>query len=64
MVVDQASFDAEDRYPGDGECDTWAGGCTLRAAVMESQALPSTDTIQITGGIGVIRLSPGWRRGG
>ncbi len=57
LLVDQAGFDAEDRYPGDGVCDTWRGGCTLRAAVMETQALPSQDIIQIADGLGAIRLT-------
>jgi hypothetical protein len=38
--------DAVDAAPGDGICQTGAGECTLRAAVMEANALGGDDTIQ------------------
>ncbi len=37
--------DAVDSSPGDGACDTGTGVCTLRAAIMESNAQPGSDTI-------------------
>lgn len=39
-----SNLDAPDNNPGDGSCSS-AGGCTLRAAVMEANALPGHDTI-------------------
>ena len=43
--------DAHDASPGDGRCYTGAGVCTLRAAVEEADAVPSTDVITIAPGI-------------
>ena len=37
--------DAVDVMPGDNVCDDGAGDCTLRAAIMESNAAVSADTI-------------------
>lgn len=39
--------DAVDAAPGDGRCLTKAQGCTLRAAVMEANALPGHDVIRL-----------------
>ena len=42
--------DAVDNNPGDGECRISSGDfCTLRAAVMEANALPGTDVIVLPG---------------
>src|SRR6266545_1905890 len=43
--------DAVDAVPGDGICATLTGVCTLRAAIMEANMLPGTDTITIPAGI-------------
>ena len=41
-----ATADAVDAIPGDGLCQTATPGqCTLRAAIMETNALPGTHTI-------------------
>jgi len=40
--------DAVDITPGDGVCATEAGACTLRAAVMEANALGGADIIDLT----------------
>lgn len=49
--------DHVDDNPGDGVCDIPSGGfCTLRAAVMEANALPGADTIVLPGNSNV-RLS-------
>lgn len=44
-------FDATDATPGDGHCDTDISlpgdQCSLRAAVMEANATPAADTIQL-----------------
>lgn len=50
LVVDSAA-DAGDAVPGDGVCDSGAGACTLRAAVDEANAIPTTDTITIAPGV-------------
>lgn len=39
--------DLPDDDPGDGVCDTGGGACSLRAAIMESNAEPGTNTILI-----------------
>jgi CSLREA domain-containing protein len=44
LLVDDRS-DAVDANPGDGVCATSANVCTLRAAVMEANAHPGSDTI-------------------
>lgn len=41
--------DGVDVSPGDGECATATGSCTLRAAVQESNWLPGTQTISLSG---------------
>jgi CSLREA domain-containing protein len=42
--------DLPDALPGDGQCMTAAGNCSLRAAVMEANALPGTHTIILPAG--------------
>ena len=49
FTVDQV-FDGVDANPGDGACATVGGNCTLRAAVMETNALAGADTISIPAG--------------
>jgi len=44
FTVDSTA-DAVDAIPGNGVCDDGAGNCTLRAAIMEANALPGPDTI-------------------
>jgi CSLREA domain-containing protein len=52
-TADAATFavttnaDAVDVNPGDGVCADGAGRCTLRAAIMETNALPGADTITL-----------------
>jgi len=43
--------DQVDALPGDGLCASTAGGCTLRAAVQEANALPGDDRILLPVGI-------------
>src|SRR5688500_7395645 len=43
-------IDAVDAAPGDGACASAAGACTLRAAVMEANALAGADTIVLPAG--------------
>src|SRR5262249_47514094 len=42
--------DATDATPGDGQCATKAGSCTLRAAIQEANALPGPDSIRLPSG--------------
>ena len=39
--------DGVDALPGDGSCATAGGQCTLRAAVMEANALGTADRIEL-----------------
>ncbi|MCL4267295.1 MAG: hypothetical protein KJ069_29225 [Anaerolineae bacterium] len=45
VFIVNSSGDQSDSNPGDGQCQTAVGSCTLRAAIEESNALPGTDTI-------------------
>jgi CSLREA domain-containing protein len=47
FVVDSTS-DAVDATPGDGTCATAGGECTLRAAIMEANALAGADTVVLS----------------
>ncbi|MEO8303521.1 MAG: Ig-like domain-containing protein, partial [Betaproteobacteria bacterium] len=49
--------DAVDANPGDGICADSLGRCTLRAAIMEANALPGQQTIYL--GDGVYNVFPG-----
>ena len=48
--------DAVDMLPGDGMCLAIGGGCTLRAAIQESNALAGPDTLQLAAGSHVLSL--------
>lgn len=43
-----STADSVDATPGDGVCADSSGACTLRAAVMEANALAGADTIDLT----------------
>ena len=45
LVVDTTTADASDTSPGDGVCQATSGGCTLRAAIQETNATPGKDAI-------------------
>lgn len=49
LIVD-TTLDAVDAAPGDGLCATPAGGCALRAALQEANALPGADRISLPPG--------------
>ncbi len=49
FTVDEI-FDGADAAPGDGVCATQKGNCTLRAAIMEANALDGADEIIIPSG--------------
>ena len=49
FTVDSVA-DGSDSSPGNGICSSFGGGCTLRAAIEESNARPGVDTINIQGG--------------
>ena len=44
------TIDAVDANPGDGVCADSAGNCTLRAAIMEANAVPGAAAITLPGG--------------
>lgn len=50
--------DAVDANTGDGFCDAVGGGCTLRAAIQQANALPGVDTIQFLIDTGPQTISP------
>lgn len=45
VFIVNSSGDQSDSNPGDGQCQTAVGNCTLRAAIQETNALPGTDAI-------------------
>jgi hypothetical protein len=51
-----AAYDAVDASPGDGVCADAGGACTLRAAVMETNALPGRDEISLPAGNYVLAI--------
>ncbi|MBI4311724.1 MAG: CSLREA domain-containing protein [Chloroflexi bacterium] len=51
-----STVDAVDANPGDGKCDDGSGNCTLRAAVMESNALAGPNVIDIPAGTFTLSL--------
>ena len=51
-----ATHDAVDASPGDGVCADAGGACTLRAAVMETNALPGADEISLPAGTYVLSI--------
>jgi CSLREA domain-containing protein len=52
-----STADASDATPGNGICATSSGGCTLRAAIEETNALAGADTIALPAGTYVGRLT-------
>ena len=50
-----ATADLVDAIPGDGVCAAATGACTLRAAVMEANAIPGVDAVSLPAG--TFRLS-------
>ncbi len=55
--VVNSSVDLVDSAPGDGRCQTARGTCTLRAAVMESNALPGASTVRLPAGTYILTLA-------
>lgn len=49
--------DAVDAVPMDGLCATASGSCSLRAAIMEANALPGLDTIDVPAGTYLLTLA-------
>jgi len=52
-----STADAVDAIPGDGDCATATNECTLRAAIQETNALTSTDSINLPIGIYTLSIS-------
>ncbi len=61
IQVNKSLVDAPDANPGDEVCETAAGNnvCTLRAAIMEANAYPGADTIQLQPGATYVLTLPG-----
>ncbi len=55
--VVNSTLDAIDANPGDGVCATAAASCTLRAAILEANALPGDDAIRLPAGLYVLTLA-------
>jgi CSLREA domain-containing protein len=51
-----STADAVDANPGDGICATFGGVCTLRAAIMEANALPGADSLILPAGTFLLTL--------
>jgi len=51
-----STADVVDATPGDGDCDDGAGNCTLRAAIMESNAVAGADLIILPTGTYTLTL--------
>lgn len=56
FTVDSTA-DAVDATPGDSVCATASGDCTLRAAIMEANALAGADTITVPAGTYVLAIA-------
>src|SRR5688500_13505746 len=56
FVVD-SSVDANDAAPGDGSCLATGGGCTLRAAITEANALAGADIVEVPPGTYALTLA-------
>lgn len=52
-----SSADSVDAVPGDGVCATGGGVCTLRAAIMEANALAGDDRIDVPAGVFMLSLA-------
>lgn len=52
------TLDEVDAAPGNGVCASAGGGCTLRAAVMEANALPGRDVVRVPAGTFVLEFAP------
>lgn len=50
IFIVNSTADSVDANPGNGVCADGSGVCTLRAAIMEANALPGTDTITLPAG--------------
>ncbi|MCB1589079.1 MAG: hypothetical protein KDI56_09260, partial [Xanthomonadales bacterium] len=56
FIVDRLD-DAVDQSPGDGQCLAATGGCTLRAAVQEGNALAGADEVILGAGTHTLSLA-------
>lgn len=63
FIVDTTA-DAVDTSPGDGSCATAGGGCSLRAAVQEANALAGADSISVPAGTYTLSLAGGQESAG
>lgn len=59
VFVVTSAADGADSQPGDGVCAASGGGCTLRAAIQEANAIGGHDTIQFAIGSGLQTINVG-----
>ena len=52
-----STTDAVDANPGDGVCADGSGRCTLRAAIMEANAFPGVDGVNLPAGMYTLAIS-------
>jgi hypothetical protein len=57
-VVVNDTADRLDTSPGDGQCRTSAGTCTLRAAIQETNAISGADIVQLPPGTYELGIAP------
>lgn len=57
-LVVTSDGDEADRSPGDGQCASTAGACTLRAALQEAEAREGADVVQFRIGTGIRTIRP------
>ena len=55
-LVVNSTADAVDASPGDGRCESSSGECTPRAAIQEANALPGSNTINLSAGTYVLNI--------
>jgi len=53
-----STSDVVDAVPGDSLCDDGTGNCTLRAAIMEANALSGADTVTLPTGTYTLSIAP------
>ena len=58
VLVVNSTADTVDAHPGNRICADATGSCTLRAAIMEAEALPGADTIAIPKGKYILTIPP------
>jgi len=58
ILTVNSTIDAGDANPGDATCDDGDGNCTLRAAIMEANAMSGADTITLSTATYTLTIAP------